>query len=74
MRATKRTRLTFDEPTVGPLDVKVFDGEGNLLRIIPGAVLLKRKLTHQRGPEMSLAADKRPTVGIVRARRREERP
>jgi hypothetical protein len=35
-------RIAFDAPTAGPLDVKVYDGAGTLLRIIPGALLIQR--------------------------------
>lgn len=74
MKAERYSRIAFDEPTDGPLDVRVYDGDGNLLRVITGAMLSKRTLTHQRAPEMARPTAPKPDVPMVKARRREERP
>jgi hypothetical protein len=67
-------RLAFEAPRVGPLDVKVLDPDGNLIRIIPGAVLMKRKPQSLRETPKTAPRTLGPLVKMVRARRREERP
>ena len=50
MKTDRYSRLAFDEP-VGPNPVTVFDGEGNIKRVIPPDVLRKHA---------EASADKRP--------------
>lgn len=67
-------RLTFDEPAVGPLDVKVYSPDGTLIRIIPGALLMRRKLSRLSKDVVIPPRDEVPHVPRVKAKTRAGRP
>jgi hypothetical protein len=69
----RATRLTFDAPAAGPLDVKVYGPDGTLLRIIPGALLLQRGAVKPHTMKIP-PRQNRPYVARMKATRREERP
>ena len=67
----KATRIAFDEPAPGPLDVKVYDGDGTLVRIIPGALLIQRGAVKPHTMKIP-PRQNRPYVARVKATRRED--
>jgi hypothetical protein len=69
----KATRIAFDAPAPGPLDVKVYDGAGTLLRIIPGALLIQRGRVKPHTMKIPPRQNS-PYVARVKATRREEMP
>jgi hypothetical protein len=59
--------------TAGRLDVRVLDAAGQLLRVIPGAVLIKRGAVKPHTMKIP-PRQNRPYVARVKATRREQMP